>query len=93
MHILTTPRIASTLQAGTSGQLYTPDPRLSSDSATPMSLVFLANRAFYQNAVNDPWFNATSPIGSVANGDTQTSYFQNNSPGSVMGCVEELQIW
>lgn len=85
--------VASTMMRGASGPLFLPVPSLSTNTTKPMSLVFLANRAFYDGIVNDPWFNATSPIGSTANGDVAYALYENNSPGAVMGCTEQLQIW
>lgn len=85
--------VASTMMIGTSGPLYSPVSSLSSDSTRPISLVFLANRAFYDGVVDDPWFNATSPIGSTANGNVSYELYQNTSPGTALGCTEQLQIW
>ena len=85
--------VASTMMQGASGPLFSPAPSLSSDPAKPMSLVFLANRAFYDGVVNDAWFNATSPIGTTANGDVAYALYQNTNPGSALGCTEQLQIW
>jgi len=85
--------VASTMMQGANGPLFSPAPGLSTDATKPMSLVFLANRAFYDGIVNDPWFDATSPIGSTANGDVAYALYENNSPGAVMGCTEQLQIW
>lgn len=81
------------MQVGQSGPLYTPVPRISTDPTRPISLVSLANRAFYQQAVNDTWFKATSPLYIVANGDIENTFYQADSLGSVLGCVEQVQIW
>lgn len=78
---------------GSSGVTYSPSARLSVNPARPISLIFLANRAFYQGMTNDSWFNATSSIGSVANGDVADTLYQNNNPGAVLGCTEQLQLW
>jgi len=58
-----------------------------------MSLVFLANREFYQEAVNDTWFKATSPLNIVANGNIENTFYQADDLGSVLACVEQVQIW
>jgi len=61
-----------------------------------MSLIFLANRGFYEDMVNDTWFNATQPKIEVADLGTQqvqqTLYLSGN-PGSVLACTEQMQIW
>jgi len=78
---------------GTSGPLYQPLSSVSSNGSKPITLIFLANRAFYQDMVNDTWFNATVPIHTIENGDTEDEFYQAGNPGSVMGCTEQLQLW
>jgi len=71
---------------------FVPVPEISRQPTQPMSLIFLANRAFYSNPVNDTWFNATAPIQRSASG-IGTSYYASANLGSVLGCIEQLQVW
>jgi len=86
-------RIATTMQHGSSGPVFTPIPVISPDPRRPMSLVFLANRAFYQDSVDDAWFNASRPLNRSANGGTPSTYYISDYPRSVLGCIEQAQIW
>jgi hypothetical protein len=81
---------------GTNGQQFTPAEAVSADPGRPISLVFLANRAFYQSPINDTWFNAVSPVSRTAtiNGaEVNETFYLNDKPGSVLGCMEQAQIW
>jgi len=71
---------------------FVPVPEISRQPTQPMSLIFLANRAFYSTPVNDTWFNATAQIQRSASG-IGTSYYASASLGSVLGCIEQLQVW
>lgn len=86
-------RIATTMQHGSSGPVFTPIPDISPDPRRPMSLIFLANRAFYQDSVDDAWFNASRPLNRSANRGTLSTYYLSDYPGSVLGCIEQVQIW
>ena len=72
---------------------FLPVEEISSDAARPISLIFLANRAFYESPVNDTWFNATQPLQRSAGGIESSLYYLSAVPGSVLGCVEQAQIW
>jgi len=81
---------------GTNGQQFTPVEAISTNPSKPISLMFLANRAFFQNPVNDTWFSAVAPVSRTAtiNGaQVNETFYLNNKPGSVLGCMEQAQIW
>jgi len=81
------------MQSSGSTQEYVPVTEISSDIARPISLIFLANRAFYASPVNDTWFNATQPLPRSAGGSESSLYYLSPVPGSVLGCTEQAQIW
>jgi len=66
------------------------------DPSKPMSLIFLANRGFYEDMVNDTWFNATLPkieIADLGTQQVQQTLYLSGNPGSVLACTEQMQIW
>lgn len=79
------------------GATFKPLAELSPDPTRAFTLVFLANRAFYNDAINDTWFNATSPVIELAavngNGTVETTFYLSGNPGSVLACTEQVQIW
>jgi len=78
------------------GPEFQPLPQISSNPLLPMSLVFLANRAFYDDIVLDPWFNATSALESWVigsdNSTVQETLYLSSNPGAVLACTEQLQV-
>jgi len=80
----------------TTGQRYTPTSAISSDPTKPVSLMFLANRAFFQDSVEDPWFNATMATTRQADlgyALVNETFYLSENPGSVLACLEQVQVW
>lgn len=78
------------------GPEFQPLPQISSNPTLPISLVFLANRAFYDDIVLDPWFDATSALESwVIGSDNSTieeTLYLSSNPGAVLACTEQIQV-
>jgi hypothetical protein len=81
------------MQSSSNVQEYVPVSEISSDITRPLSLIFLANRAFYASPVSDTWFNASDPLQRSAGGGESSLYYLSAFPGSVLGCSEQAQIW
>jgi len=80
----------------TIGPQYVPASTISAEPTKPISLIFLANRAFYQNAVNDRWFNATVDVQrqtDLGNTIINETFYLSENPGSILACHEQVQIW
>jgi hypothetical protein len=78
-----------------SGATFLPIPELSTPNADGFIVFLSANDIRYQNAVQDPWFKATTPAPAYhlhqENSTLQQLFFRDD-PVTVLGCTEKFQF-